>query len=147
VPERVRKIMAEGGLVAAEDYRRIMVPHLSAAEYIGRPMLLSAVGRRIGQERAVIDAAAEADHLIMAIPFIQISEEESFRRLGSYCDRADETPSGHQRRLDEYIINTLPVIEIYQGEGLLLPVDGMNEKDVVYQSLVYTLYDRANGVV
>lgn len=143
IPERVRKIMDSGELIPSDEYRRMVLPFLGNPDFAGKPLLLSAVGRMSGEEAGVIAATKDAGHPIVAVPYLEITEEESFARLSASPSRgrADDTPEGLRERLDQFNEHTLPVLETYDRLGLLIRVDAMPEKEVVFRSLVNLLHE------
>ncbi|HUD07359.1 MAG TPA: nucleoside monophosphate kinase [Candidatus Saccharimonadales bacterium] len=147
VPEEVRAIIDSGELSPTDIYKATVLPYLGQVAFKGKPLLLSAVGRMSGEEPAVIETAAEAGHLIMAVPYLDITEDESFRRLAFSPSRgrADDTPEGLRKRLDEFNNSTSLVLNTYEDMGLLVNVDAMQAEDIVFSTLVHLLHERASA--
>lgn len=145
IPDRVREVMDRGELIPSDDYREMVLPYLAQDSFVGKPMLLSAVGRLSGEEGGVLAATEAAGHPMVAVPYLEISEEESFRRLAisGGRGRADDTPEGLRERLDQFNEHTVPVLMTYVDMGLLVRVDAMPEEPVVFRSLVNLLHERA----
>lgn len=143
----IQTIMDEGGLIPSEDYARIVIPYLSNPDFSGKPLVFSAVGRMSGEEFGVLAAADAAGHPIKAVPYLEITEAEAFRRLAETRDRgrADDTPERLRVRLDTFQTETEPVITTYENMGLLVRVDAMDEEAVVFNSLVHLLHERARA--
>ena len=53
--------------------------------------------------------------------------------------RKDDNPETVQNRLNVYHSQTAPLIRFYQERGLLKTFDGMQDIDVVYQSIMDAL--------
>jgi adenylate kinase len=145
VPEHVKAAIDRGELAPTDEYKKIVIPYLSQADFAGKPLLLSAVGRMHGEEPGVIAATSEAGHPIRGVPHLEITEDEAFRRLKASPSRgrADDTPEVLRQRLDAFLEQTLPVLDTYDEMGLLLTVDAMPEEEVVFSGLVHALYERA----
>jgi adenylate kinase len=147
IPDRVRAIMDSGELIPTDDFVSIVVPYLGQTAFEGKPLLLSAVGRWQGEEAGVMAATRDAGHPLRAVPYLQITEEESFRRLALNPNRgrADDTPEALRNRLDEFAAKTQPVLDVYESMGLVVPIDAMPPSNVVFRTLVHTLHDFANS--
>ena len=50
--------------------------------------------------------------------------------------RADDTPEAIDTRLALYAAETMPVLEVFEGRGLLVSVDGVGSPDEVTRRLV-----------
>lgn len=148
IPQYVREEMKHGKLIPSEDYQKYVVAGLGNLAVAGKPLLLSSVGRMSGEEPFVILATAEAGHPIMAVPYLSITEDEAYRRLRDMPDRGrnDDTPEALKIRLEEFHNKTGPVLSTYEDQGLLIPINAMAEKDVVFSTLVHALHQRATAV-
>jgi adenylate kinase len=145
VPDDVRAVMDNGELSPTDIYRLTVLPFLAQTALEGKPLLLSAVGRMKGEEGAVLVTAEESGHPIMAVPYLNITEDEAFRRLVASPSRgrADDTPQGLRKRLDEFNNSTTLVLQTYESRGLVVHIDGMPPKDVVFSGLIHALHERA----
>ncbi|MCA9332693.1 nucleoside monophosphate kinase [Candidatus Saccharibacteria bacterium] len=140
----VQQQIDKGGLSPTEQYRKIVLPYLSDPSLANVPLMLSAVGRMSGEEQDVIDVTNSAGHPIMAVPYLQITEAESFIRMANSPSRGrvDDTPQGLRKRLDQFNEFTAPVLKAYEDMDLLVSVDAMPEEDIVFNSLVNMLHER-----
>lgn len=145
IPPETQTKMNRGELIPTEDFVKIVMPYLSNPDFADGPLFLSSVGRVSGEEQGVINATEAAGHSIKAVPYFDITNDEVFRRLANTPDRgrADDTPASMEVRLEEFYTKTQPVLDTYEKMGLLLPVDAMTESDVVFNSMVHLLHDRA----
>lgn len=145
IPPEIRVIMDQGDLIPSDSYAQIVFPFLSQEALRGRPLMLSAVGRAYGEEPGVLAATEAAGHPIKAVPFFEVTDDEVRRRLLTTPPRGrdDDNPASLAIRLEEYEAKTVPVLEVYESMGLLVPIDAMGEKDVVFASMVNLLHDRA----
>ena len=55
---------------------------------------------------------------------------------GSVTQRADDTPEAVAKRLDLYEIETAPLVDRYEEQGLVARVDGDRPIDEVTESIV-----------
>jgi adenylate kinase len=145
IPAEVRACMDRGELSPTEQYRAIVLPYLGQTAFRGKPLLLSSVGRMSGEEVDVLEATKDAGHPILAVPYLHITEEESFRRLACSPSRgrADDTKEGLRKRLDEFNNSTAAVLEAYENMGLLVGVDATMDEVAVFKDLVHSLHERA----
>jgi len=145
IPENVNEIMLRGELIPTKDYISIVLPYLAKDEFAGKPLILSSVGRWIGEEAGVIEALAKANHTLKAVIYLDIPEDEVRKRwnaLANHDDRnnrTDDTLEALEIRLDEYRNKTLPVIDEYERRGLLIRVDGTGSPDSVHQEILNAL--------
>ena len=150
IPPHVREIIDAGKLAPTEDYVRIVLPYLSRDEFAGRPLILSSVGRWHGEEPGVIEAAKAANHPIKAVVFLSVSEAVAHKRfLESREDeargaRADDAEHILKTRFDEFEQKTLPVIDFYRKNGMLIEVDGNPPKNEVNETILSGLLKLAN---
>lgn len=149
IPEHVRELIHAGKLAPTEDYINIVLPYLSRAEFAGKPLILSSVGRWHGEEEGVLQATEEAGHPVKAVVYLDISEEAVHERwekkmhIGERGSRHDDTEEALATRLEEYREKTLPVIEFYKSNGLLIDIDSTLSKKAVLDNIIDALYERA----
>jgi adenylate kinase len=144
--QRIKDLMSTGQLLPTKDYLEIVLPYLSKAEFSGRPLILSSVGRWHGEEAGVLEATAEAQHPLRAVIFLDINEEEVWRRWKSDDAtlnrgvRNDDAEDKLVVRLSEFRSKTLPVVNFYREQGLLIEVDGMPAPSIVLRDIINKLY-------
>lgn len=137
IPKRVQVALDKGQLIPTKDYLEIVLPYLSRPEFAGHPLILSSVGRWHGEEAGVLEATAAADHPIMAVVYLKISEADQLRRWqqavsrGGRGARTDDNQTILNTRLQEFQNKTLPVIEFYRNQGLLIEVNASVAPDDV----------------
>lgn len=150
IPERVKQIMIAGELIPTRDYLNIVLPYLSQKQFVGKPMVLSSVGRWHGEEAGVLEATAAAGHPLSAVIYLHVSDQDVFdrwiesQRINDRGDRADDDIETIEVRLEEFRNKTLPVINFYRDMGLLIEVDGTPPIDTVSQHILDGLADFAN---
>ncbi|MGI0133781.1 MAG: nucleoside monophosphate kinase, partial [Candidatus Micrarchaeaceae archaeon] len=133
MPESIKAIMTSGELIPTKDYLELVLPYLHQSEFVGKPLILSSVGRWHGEEAGVLEATAAASHPLRAAIYLKASESTIRKRqlasqkLGDRGRRADDNKL--QIRLEEFENKTLPVISFYRDEGLLIEVDANQPPD------------------
>lgn len=149
--EETKHILDSGGLPPSEIFFKIFTPYLSKQEYDGRPLILSSVGRWIGEEQGIIEASEIAGHPIKAVIYLHLNEDmvhERFKAsldIGDRGDRADDDDHKLETRINEFNAKTLPVIEVYRKLGLLIEVNSDAEKVEVLESILARLFMTASN--
>jgi adenylate kinase len=132
-------------LFPTDQYLKIVTPFLSNTEFDGRPLLLSSVGRWIGEEQGVLQATEASGHPTKAVVYLHVSEEVVLRRWaksqqkGDRGDRADDAEHVLATRINEFQQKTLPVMEVYRDKGLLIEINSDAEKHEVIESILARL--------
>ena len=141
IPPQIKAAMKTGKLIPTKDYIDIVLPFLSKPEFSNQPLILSSVGRWIGEEEGVMQAAKESGHPIKAVIYLNISEQtvhdrwQALHELNDRGERHDDTPEILDIRLQEFREKTLPVIEKYRELGLLIDIDGDQTPDKVSEDI------------
>lgn len=127
IPERAKLALNAGELIPTADFIEIVLPFLSQSEFTSKPLILSSVGRWHGEEAGVLEATAESDHPIKAVIFLNASEETIYKRHSlsqKSGGRGARTDDGQlATRLEEFKSKTMPVLDFYRAQGLLLEID------------------------
>lgn len=145
IPPELKTRLDAGMLYPTDDYLRIVTPYLSKPEFEGRPLILSSVGRWIGEEQGVLQATEASGHPTKAVIYLHLSEEMVHRRWaksqekGDRADRADDAEHVLDTRIHEFNEKTLPVIEVYRDKGLLIEINSDAEKQEVMESILARL--------
>lgn len=147
IPNHIRELMHEGQLIPTKDYHSLVLPYLKQAKFAGRPLVLSSVGRWHGEEAGVLEATAAAGHPLKAVLYLNISEATVWRRwehadsARSRGKRADDTYEALQVRLSEFREKTLPAIDFYRSQNLLIEMDSEQDKDIVTVKILDSLIE------
>lgn len=153
----VRNIIDKGLLLPQKKYLEIVGPYLSSSEFAGKALILSSVGRWHGEEETIMAVTEKSGHPLRAVIVLELSEEEVRERLRAVDEarerdasnkrvvRADDTHAALDIRLEEFREKTLPVLKFYQDKGLLIRVDGTQDREMVTQDIIHALYMRAQG--
>jgi adenylate kinase len=149
IPPEVKRDLDAGILVPTEDYLNIVTPYLSKPEFQDKPLILSSVGRWIGEEEGVLAATEASGHPIKAVVYLHLSVETMRERWAKSQEkndrggRADDAKGVIETRIQEFREKTLPVIEVYRQKGLLIEVNSDAEKQEVLENILARLYIRA----
>ena len=145
--KKAAKITDSGVMMPMDEYKELICSHLRNDAPIDRALVLSSVGRWIGEEGPVMEALKEGGHDTKAVILLKISQEEVFARWeivgGSRNDgRVDDINKEKVlRRLDEFRNKTLPVIDIYRKMGILIEINGEQSREEVFDEVINKLYD------
>jgi adenylate kinase len=151
IPPEVKKDLDAGILVPTDDYLRIVTPYLKKPEFEGKPLILSSVGRWIGEEDGVIAATETSGHPIKAVVYLHLSEHTMKKRWAKSQEkddrgnRADDAEHVIDTRIQEFYAKTLPVVEVYRQQGLLIEVNSDADKDEVLKNILSRLFSRASA--
>jgi len=140
------KVQEAGVLSPTEVFYDVVLPAFYDKNYSDKPLILSSIGRWHGEEYRVIETAKKSEHPIKAVLYVEITEDEIYRRLnaayeiGDRSGRFDDTREIIKTRLNEFNEKTLPVIKTYRDMGLLIDIDGMGEREKVMERVVKKLF-------
>ena len=128
----------------------IMLPFFSKEELAGKPLVLSSVGRMIGEEGPIVRATNESNHPIKAVVILTIPEEvvwERHRAAALLNDRGGRQDDANddilKNRIAKFNSQTIPVIDFYRDKGLLIEVDGTKNREAVTDEIVAALKQSA----
>lgn len=139
--QQAQRYMDAGEYVPDEVTNAMVADRLSADDAAAGFLLdgyprteaqVAELDRMLGESGVTIDAVveltAEVDELVT-------------RLLGRAAEqgRSDDTESVIRRRLEVYTEQTAPLVELYEGRGLLVRVDGLGSVDEVTQRLLDAL--------
>lgn len=145
----VKEIIGKGKLAPTEQFLEIVLPYLAKTEFAGKPLILSSVGRWFGEHTGVMNAAAEAGHTFKAVVFLNLTEQDIHNRweaahsIGDRGKREDDAHGVLDVRLEEFRNKTMPVIDFYREQGLLIEVDGGKPPEEVHKEIVDKLYEKS----
>lgn len=143
--EDVKKIINTGELAPTDAYLKIVLPFFAQQKYGGKPLILSTVGRWSGEEVGVIRALSESNHELKAVIELDIDEDEVWRRweaaheLGDRGRRADDAHGKLKTRLEVYKKKTMPVLDFYDNNKLLIKIDGSQSQEEVLAQIIDNL--------
>jgi adenylate kinase len=139
-----------GVLTPTNEFEELIVPYLYDAKLSGKALVLSSVGRWIGEEEPVMAALKRGGHDTKAVILLNISEDEVWQRWQAANEirdrnvgRADESRLGLETRLSEFRRKTLPVVAKYRDMGLIIDVNGQQARGAVMGEVIEKLLSRA----
>jgi adenylate kinase len=146
--------VSDSGLaMPTDEFRELILPHLYSKSLDGRALILSSVGRWIGEEGPVMAALQRGGHDLKVAIKLDVSTDEVWQRWQIANDanarnagRADESEAGLRTRLDEFRDKTLPVIEVYRQMGILIEINGQQSRDEVYAEVIDKLFRFASNL-
>lgn len=145
IPTHVDAALRRGELAPTDEYVNIVLPYLSRDEFKGKPLILSSVGRWIGEEVGVTEALKTADHPLRKVIYLDLDEtivRKRWQALEQHDDRNgryDDTAELLEKRLLEFREKTLPVLEEYDKRGLLVKIDGDQTAEAVTKDIFNAL--------
>jgi adenylate kinase len=150
VDMELKRDLAKGVLVPQEKFREIVLRYIGREDLQGYPLILSSVGRWIGEEQDVVANCKQANHEIKAVVLLNIAEttvKERWAVAQQTNDRGmredDKIENIIDTRIQEFLDKTMPVIEYYQNENLLVPVAANEDRERVYANVIDRLYEFA----
>lgn len=161
----VREYIERGGLVPDRLTVALVEQRLNEAD-ARDGFLLDGFPRTVAQAHALKELLATSGHTLDAAIFVDVPQEESLRRISlrricekcgatyggeaaqaetcSHCGgklvkRQDDPEETVRARLRVYTEQTVPVVEYYEAEGILIKVDGLQTVDAVFDNIVSAL--------
>lgn len=137
--KEIAKIMNSGALMSFPIMVEVIDPSLQKAK---DGFILDGTPRDPQQSDHLDKLFKERGIVIDRVIVINISKEESLRRLqlrSKTEHRADDTPEAIVERLNLYQNTTLPVIEKFKQQGLVIEIDGTPDIQTIFQDIVSKL--------
>jgi adenylate kinase len=150
-PKKIEEVMAAGGIIPSDFYLHMVLPYLSQEDFKDKPLILSAVGRSEGEETTIMKATADSNHPTKAVILLHLTEEEVWRRFDAakqQHDRGDRTDDQRDvlaTRLQKFRDKTMPVIDFYRKNGLLIELDGTLPREQVTEEILQSLAEKAEA--
>lgn len=145
----IKSYLDVGKLIPSKLFVEVVLPYLSQPELQNKPLILSSVGRWLGEEVGVMEVLKESDHPLKAVVFLDVSRDDALERLHhsktlkDRGDRGDDDEKLLMTRFEEFETKTLPVIERYRDLGLLIEIDATESREAVRDSIIEKLVQRA----
>jgi adenylate kinase len=149
--ETVKEIVGKGALAPTQAYLDMVLPYFSQQEWAGGPIILSSVGKWSGEETSIIKALEKSHHQLKAVVYFDFSEDQVLQRwqaaqsIGDRGSRADDDRTALDVRFDEFRNKTLPVVEFFRREGLLIEIDADQTHAKVTEDILTALFNRASA--
>ena len=135
-------------MAPSNEYLEIVTNYFNKKELFGTPLMLSSVGRWHGEEYPIMQALEKSNHPLKLAIYLNISNEESYRRwmmLKDFNDRpnrADDTKEILKIRNQQFNEKTLPVIQYYRQLNMLIEVDGNKSRHEVTKDIIEYIYQK-----
>ncbi len=148
---KIEEIMADGNLLPSELYMDIVLPYLSRTELNNKPLILSSVGRMQGEQQIIMESASRSGHPLKAVVLLELSEDTIYKRFEKAQathdrgEREDDSRVVLQNRIAKFKEQTLPVIDFYQKNELLIRVDDSKNKEEVELEIIEALHKKATA--
>ncbi|MEO9968681.1 MAG: adenylate kinase [Hyphomonadaceae bacterium] len=130
---RVAGIMDAGTLVSDEIVIELIEEqldiHSDAAGFI-----FDGFPRTVGQAEALDECLKSRGGAVDLVIRLVVDEEKLLARIANRFKeegRKDDNPESFAHRLDQYNLNTAPLLPIYADQGKLVEVDGMGTVEAV----------------
>lgn len=137
---------AKGDMAPTNLFYKWVLPYFERREFWDKPLILSSVGRWVGEEDQVMNVALASGHPIKAVVYLKMPEEvikqrwQDFHNTNDRAKRADDASLVVlEKRIHEFYTKTLPILRHYRELGLLKIVDGNASKDEVFTNIVTSL--------
>jgi adenylate kinase len=138
---QVRGIMESGGYVSDEITNAIVADRLAMSD-CDAGFLLDGYPRTLQQVQTLDDFLAESNRPLDAVISLLADTEEVVARLlrrAQIEGRSDDNEETIRVRLQVYLEQTEPLLEVYRARGLLVEVDGLGEVGEVSQRIFAAL--------
>lgn len=135
--QRVQTIMASGNLVDDATMADVVRDRLGQSD-AGAGFILDGYPRTLGQADTLAAILDERDWSLDAVIFIEVPEDELIGRALAR-QRADDLEEVIRQRQSVYRQQTQPLIDHYETQKLLRPVDGHQTIDEVASGVVAVL--------
>ena len=142
MPDHVKECMKNGNLVPTQDFIDIVLPFLGQKRLAEKPLILSSLGCWHGEEEGVVGAVESAGHPFKLAIYLDLPDEELFKRLQLVEQQADrvgrqnDKPEVLENRLIEYVNKTYPVLEHYREMGMLVNANGVGTREQVTENIL-----------
>ena len=146
--QELQTIMAEGKIIPSKLWEQVVVPYFKKDELNNKPLILSEVGRLMGEQLVIEKATEESGHTQKAVILLELDDSEIWNRFDASRlandrgDRADDNKAVLQTRLDSYHQKVMPVLNYYDNKGLLIRIDGSKSKEEVTNQIIDNLYQK-----
>ena len=143
--ERVAAIMDAGTLVSDEIVIELIEEQLDLHKD-APGFIFDGFPRTIGQAEALDACLSDRGRQVDLVIRLVVDEDQLLKRVTKRFEeqgRKDDNPESFSHRLDQYNMNTAPLIPFYADQGKLVEVDGMAEIDAVSTEIDTALKEAA----
>ena len=93
---RAQELMAAGEIIPSDLFEEVVVPYFARPELMGKPLILSEVGRIEGEQLAIERAAEKSGHPQKAVVLLKLPDSEVWKRF-----EASQAEGGRGERADD----------------------------------------------
>ncbi|MCL2085822.1 nucleoside monophosphate kinase [Candidatus Saccharibacteria bacterium] len=144
--QKAVKGVNNGSMAPQEEFKRIVLPYFGHKALVGKPLILSSVGRWFGEEYPVMNTLIKFNHPTKAVLVLNISKKEVLQRWrvtheneGRHHRKDDSSEKVVKHRLKEYETKTQPVIDFYARLGLAYMIDSSQPREKTLADTLDTL--------
>ncbi len=131
--QQAQKFMSAGQLVADEVMIGMIQNRLQRGD-LGSGFILDGFPRTVEQAQGLGAMLGELDLTVDKVLYLKVPKEMVVERLLKRAEiegRADDNQETIEKRMEVYLQQTIPVVEWYQQQSLLLELDGGKAIDEV----------------
>lgn len=124
---QIRERIDSGQLARSEDIERLMGDALKS-QPSDQGILIDAFPRMVGEARWLVGLLPTLGRQVDKVIYLMIPQEETMKRLLLRAEkegRKDDTVESIKKRLAWNDTETMPVIDFWRGQGVLVEVDGL----------------------
>lgn len=146
--KNVRFFIDQGKMLPSDDYINIIEPYFHQERFKNKPIILSAVGRWHGEEPFIMSALESSGHKLKLVINLNIEFNESIKRWKALDlnndrgNRRDDVIELLKVRQQEFNNKTLPVIDYYRNQNILIDIDGHKTRDEITLDIINSIYDK-----
>ncbi len=145
--KQIGEIINKGELVDDSLIIRLVIERLNEDDIVENGCILDGFPRTVGQSEALLAAFASGEVAGSALDCVinlDVPLEEVTARMKAR-GRDDDTTEGIARRLAAYDNETVPVLDWFDEQGLLVTVDGLGDEAEVTNRLVEAIESAVYG--
>lgn len=136
-----KRYIDAGELVPDGLTSKLMLQRLEAVSRQDRTPLLDGFPRTLQQAKLLRERLKELGISLRTVLYIDVSDEEIYRRA-ALRGRADDARETVARRLEVFRRQTLPAVDSYKTQGLLMAINGEQAIEAVEQEIMGALKAR-----
>lgn len=133
---KAKSYMDAGQLLPDDVILGVVAERLAQPDVVVEGFLLDGFPRTLGQAEALANLVEVDVAVDLAVP------EDEVRTRMLDRGRADDTPEVIDERLAAYARETVPVIQWYDRQGLLVSVDGVGDVEDISRRLIAAVDER-----
>ncbi|GAA1668024.1 adenylate kinase [Kribbella yunnanensis] len=140
---RTAQQYVDSGAYVPDEVTNAMVRERLAEEDARSGFLLDGYPRTLDQAAVLDDLLAAQGRDLTAVIVLRVDRESLVRRLLRRAElqgRSDDSEDVIRRRLEVYTEQTVPLVTLYGGRGLVHEIDGNGDIDAVRERILQVTY-------